>query len=411
MAAVRFKLSPAQKVVFTSDARFRVLIAGRRFGKSYLACLCLIREAWAERGRICWYIAPSYRQGKQILWSMLKQMLPREYVISTNETDLSMVLVNGSTIAIRGADNPDSLRGVGLDFAALDEFAFMEPEIWTETIRPALSDRQGRALFITTPNGMGWEYDLYLKGVERRDGFQSWTFTTVDGGNVPPEEVEAARSAMSPRVFRQEFEASFETLAGRVYDNFDRTLNVSDAVADLGAEILVGMDFNVNPMSCVVGVKAADELHILDSLEVMTSNTEELGAELKRRYPARRMIICPDPAGNQRRSSAPAGQTDITILQRYGFLVDVAHAAILIPDRVNAVQAMLKDASGRRRLKLHPRAKALIRSLDGQTYKKDTSIPDKTGGLDHLNDALGYLVWQRFNLLRQNTAVTRDFYI
>lgn len=397
---VRYKLSPAQKVVFTSSARFRVLIAGRRFGKSYLACLELLADALCDAGRVCWYIAPTYRQGKEILWALLKRLVPREYIATTNETDLSMRLVNDSVLAIRGADNPDALRGVGLDLVALDEFAFMREEIWTEAVRPMLADREGRALFITTPNGMGWDYDLYLMGQEARDGFRSWTFTTLDGGNVRREEVEAARSSMSPRLFRQEFEASFEVMAGRVYDNFDRALNVDVSIVDQpNAELLIGQDFNVNPMSSVIGVKAGDELHILDCVEVATSNTEEVAAEIARRYPGRRVIVCPDPSGNSRQTSAVAGETDFTILKRRGFVVDAPTAHPLVVDRVNAVQAMLCDASGRRRLKIHPRAALLIRSLDGQTYKKGTSIPDKTSGLDHRNDALGYLVWQRFNLL------------
>lgn len=412
---VRFKLSAPQRAVFTSDARFRVLIAGRRFGKSFLACLILIAEAWKDRHRVCWYIAPTYRQGKQILWALLKRLIPREYVAATNETDLSMVLVNGSMIAIRGADNPDALRGVGLDFAALDEFAFMDRGIWHEIVRPALADRQGRGLFITTPSGMGWDYDLYMQGQEHRDGFQSWSFTTLEGGNVAPGEIEAARASMDPRLFRQEFEASFETLAGRVYDNFSRSFapdgNIDELLQDTNAELLIGQDFNVNPMASVVGVRAGDELHILEAWEIPTSNTEEVAAEIARRFPGRSIIVCPDPSGKARKTSAVAGVTDFTILQRRGFWVDAPNSAPLIPDRINAVQAMLKDATGRRRLKIHPRATALIRALDGLTYKEGTSIPDKGSGLDHLTDALGYLVWQRFNLLHQNIAVTQDFYV
>jgi hypothetical protein len=385
---VHYRLSSAQKVVLNSPARFRVLVAGRRFGKSYLACLILIRDAWSAPNRTCWYVAPTYRQGKQILWTLLKRLVPHEYVNTTNETDLSMVLINGSTIAIRGADNPASLRGVGLDFAALDEFAFMASDIWYEAIRPALADRQGSALFITTPNGMGWDYDLYMLGREGRDGFASWTFTTLEGGNVLASEIEAARSSMDPRLFRQEFEASFETLQGRVYANFERAQfpagNVDASIVDTGGEILIGQDFNVNPMGTIIAVRAGDECHVLDALEVPTSNTEEVAAEIRRRYPDRRIIVCPDPSGKARKTSAVAGVTDFTILQRHGFTVDAPLAAPAVVDRVNAVQAMLRDANGRRRLKVHPRATALIRALDGLTYKDGTSIPDKNSGLDHL---------------------------
>lgn len=401
---ITYQLSSPQKAVFLSRSRFRVLIAGRRFGKTFLACIILLYEAWRAPRRVCWYIAPTYRQGKEILWSLLKQIVPVEYVATTNETELSMLLINGSVISIRGADNPDSLRGRGLDFAAFDEFAFMARAIWSEIIRPALADRVGSALFITTPNGMGWEYDLYMLGLERKDEFESWTFSTLDGGRVPQSEIDAARSSMDARLFRQEFEASFETLAGRVYDSFSRAQypggNVDAGIADTGrGEILVGQDFNVNPMASVVGVQMADELHILDSLEIQTSNTEEVAAEIRNRFPGRRIVVCPDPSGNSRQTSARAGETDYTILKRHGFQVDAPRAHPPVVDRINAVQAMLKDATGRRRLRIHPRATALIRSLDGMTYKDGTNIPDKSKGLDHEADALGYLVWQRFNLL------------
>jgi hypothetical protein len=410
-------LTDPQADVFESEARFRVLVAGRRFGKTFLSAAELATAAGEKPRSVCWYIAPTYRMAKEIAWDAVKKTIPQSQLAKRpNETELSVDLINGSRIALKGADNPDSLRGLGLNFVVCDEFAMLEPELWTEVIRPALADRRGRALFVGTPMGYNWAYDAYLKGLQpNSEGWKSWSFTTLQGWNVDADEVAAARSSMDPRVFRQEFEASFETLQGRVYDNFDRRPfpdgNVDASVKDTGGELLVGQDFNVNPMSSVIGVKVLDELHIIDSLQIQTSNTEEMAQEIKRRYPGRRIVMCPDPSANQRRTSAAAGVTDITILQKHGFWVDVSPHAILIPDRVNAVQAMLKDATGRRRLKIHPDAMPLIRALDGQTYKKDTSIPDKSLGLDHPVDALGYLVWQRFNLLVNRATVIREVLI
>lgn len=395
-------LSQPQWEIFNDPTRFRVLVAGRRFGKTYLSTAELARSAMVRKNSVCWYVAPTYRMAKEIAWDALKHTIPKSHLArSPNETELSVRLINGSKIALKGADNPDSLRGLGLNFVVLDEFAMLDVKLWEMVLEPALSDRRGRALFVGTPMGYNWAYDTYLRGVnDSHKDWRSWQFTTLEGGNVAPEEIESKRSSMDMRSFRQEFEASFETLHGRVYDNFDRLENVDASIVDNGTELLIGQDFNVNPMCSVIGVKAGDELHIIDALEIPTSNTEETAAELKRRYPNRRIIVCPDPSGNARKTSA-AGQTDFTILQRHGFYVDAPAQAPLIVDRVNAVQAMLKDASGRRRLKVHPRALALIKALDGQTYKPDTSIPDKSLGLDHPVDALGYLVWQRFNMLTQ----------
>lgn len=194
---------------------------------------------------------------------------------------------------------------------------------------------------------------------------------------------------------------------GRVYSKFlDQPFpegNVDASVQDYGGDLYVGQDFNINPMASILAVRAVDECHVLDALLLPTSNTEEVCEEIRRRYPRRRVIFCPDPAGNARHTNARAGQTDFTIIRSFGFEVRAPKAHPAVVDRVNNVNAMCFDGI-RRRLRIHPRAQHLIESLASQTYKLDTNIPDKTGGFDHPNDALGYLCWQEFNLL-QRTGV------
>jgi hypothetical protein len=209
---------------------------------------------------------------------------------------------------------------------------------------------------------------------------------------------------MDPRIYRQEFEASFESLHGRVYSNYSRAQfpmgNIDPTIEDKGRELLIGIDFNVNPMTAIVCQRAADECEVLDAIPLMSSNTEELAQHLKDKYGSTRPLVsCPDPSGRARKSSAPVGQTDFTILQRHKIAVRADPAAPPIVDRVNAVQTMLLDAAGRRRLRIHPRAQYLTKALDGLTYKEGTSLIDKTTGLDHPTDGLGYLIWQEFNLL------------
>lgn len=197
---------------------------------------------------------------------------------------------------------------------------------------------------------------------------------------------------------------------GRVYSSFVNKPypagNIDESVADTGGELLVGMDFNVNPMSCVIATRAVDECLIHDAIEMMTSNTEEMAAELRRRYPNRRIIICPDPAGKQRKTSAPVGQTDFTILERAGFVVRSPNAAPVVVDRENNANTMYHEkATGRRRIRINPRARALITALSNLTYKEGTSQRDKKSGFDHITDACDYLLWQEFNVLeRRHTA-------
>jgi phage terminase large subunit len=200
---------------------------------------------------------------------------------------------------------------------------------------------------------------------------------------------------------------------GRVYPTFrDAPFpdgNVDASVGDRGGELYVGQDFNINPMASVIAVRVADECHVLDCLLVPTSNTEEVCTEIRRRYPGRAVIFCPDPAGNARHTNARAGQTDFTIIRSFGFEVRAPRAHPLIVDRVNNANAMLCDTSGRRRVRVHPRAAHLIESLGSQTYKPDTNIPDKSGGYDHQADAFGYLLWQEFNVLASNRVAVSTF--
>ena len=245
---IRYVLSKPQAQVFRSPARFRVLNAGRRFGKTHLACLELMIAAVNKRESVNWYVAPTYRQAEQIAWAKLKALIPPAYVASKDEGDLSLILRNRSTIALRGADNFDSLRGPGLDFVVPDEAAFQKREAWTEVLRPALSDKLGRALFISTPKGYDWFYDLYCAAKTRED-WAAFQFTTFEGGNVQPSEIEDARAELDEKTFRQEYEASFEALTGRVYYAYDRNENAKTCADDGKSTLFVGMDFNVNPMS------------------------------------------------------------------------------------------------------------------------------------------------------------------
>lgn len=183
--------------------------------------------------------------------------------------------------------------------------------------------------------------------------------------------------------------------SGRVYSTFINRPhpdgNIHEDLEDTGGDILVGMDFNVDPMSLVIAVRAGDECHVLDALEIKTSNTEEAAAELRERYPKpRRVIICPDPSGKARKTSAPVGQTDFTILKRYGFEVRAPNQAPPVVDRENNAKAMYHDIeTGRRRCLVHPKADALRMALANLKYKEGTSQRDKKSGFDHICFAAG----------------------
>ena len=384
-------LSQGQKTIADNPARFRVAVCGRRFGKTYLALRELARAARYPNRRV-FYVAPTYRQAKQICWDELKRKLYNlNWVDGVNESDLTIKLINGSKISLRGADNFDSLRGVGLDFLIMDEFAMIDPKAWTEVLRPTLSDKGGGAMFISTPMGQGnWAYDLYMRGKDANDEWASFQFTTLDGGNVPAEEIEQARKDLDVRTFRQEYEATFETYSGVIHYNFDEQ-NIVPYGHDVNnlSDIMLFCDFNTDPMSGVIAVRTNNGIHCIDEIAMYGSNTNELADEVKHRYPNLQITAFPDPAGTQRKTSA-GGNTDIKILQMAGFIVKYRHQHPLVKDRINAVNSLLKSVDGSRRLLIDPKCKKLIESLRKHVYKEGTQIPDKTTGWDHFCDALGY---------------------
>jgi hypothetical protein len=348
-----------------------------------------------------WYVAPSYRQGKTIAWKKLKRRLTDlRWVSKINETELTLELKNQSTISIKGADNYDSLRGVGINFLVMDEFADIDPEAWMETLRPTLSDTGGHALFIGTPKGLNWAHDLYKLAEQFPDEWSSFQFTTLQGGRVPESEIESARRTLDERTFRQEYEGTFENFSGRVYYAFDRKQNIRAYTDPLPRELHIGVDFNVSPICAVIAVKTATGLHIIDEISIMGSNTDELVEEIRNRYSNHSIVCYPDPAGAQRRTSA-GGRTDHTILRNAGFRVLAPHSHNSVRDGITAVNSLLHSHDGTIRCFIAPQCKYLTQSLERHTYKAQTLIPDK-GEWDHITDALRYMADYLFPI-RQNT--------
>lgn len=223
---MRIELHPRQLLVFQSAARFRVVAAGRRFGKSYLAAVTLFVEASKnEKTRSdgvvvqlaleeVYYIAPTFEQGKKILWPLLKE-LGSDLIASKYENTGTLTLINGRRISIKGADRPDSLRGVGLSYAVLDEYAFMKEEVWELIIRPSLARVEGGAMFIGTPDGKNHFHKLWLEAYQNGGAvWEAWTFKSSENPFLPIEEIAAVKRSLSADRFRQEMEASFESGGG-----------------------------------------------------------------------------------------------------------------------------------------------------------------------------------------------------
>lgn len=398
------KLHRAQQTVFNDPHRFRVVTAGRRWGKTALArTACIIKAAEKKKVKV-WYVAPSYNMAKNIMWDDLKEAVPRDWVKKINETDLSIKLRNGSVIECKGADKPDSLRGVGLYFVVLDEFQDMKPDLWTKVLRPTLAKDRGRAMIIGTPKGYANLYDVHKLGQGNHPLWKSWQFPTITSPFIPESEIEEARQDMDEKSFKQEFMASFETMSGRVYYAFDRNVHMGQYPFNPKLPIWIGSDFNIDPMSSVIlqpqpsgEVWAVDEIHIRDS------NTLEVCDEIERRY-WRQMDfeagspgihIFPDPAGGSRQHAR--GESDLDIYREKGMRrLHFPKKHPPVADRVNSVNKMLRDAAGNVRLRIDDKCKNLVGSLEQTMYKQGTRDIDKRPSVEHMTDAMGYCIHRKF---------------
>lgn len=397
-----------QEKVFVDPARFRVANCGRRCGKTILALNELIRAAKSGYKKNVWYVAPTYKQAEDILWQFLKDAIPQENIQSKNENKLSITLKGyESTISLKGAENAENLRGAGLDFVVVDEIQDIDLQALDVVLAPAMSDKKADALYIGTPKGMGTNtmYQLFMRGKTSR-GWKSWTYTTEQGGNVDQEEIMFAKDRMSSTQYRQEFEASFEAVQGRVFYNFSPTESIRDDLKDTGAEVLVGMDFNVAKMTACAGVKVADEFHIIKEFVIENANTRLMCQEIRKAFPGRKIICYPDPSGRNRSTKSEVGQTDFSIIREFGFNLIAPKKAPLIVDSVNDVNTLLLSAAEKRKLYISNECAECIRCVDGLIYKKGTSQIDKDGDLDHMVDAIRYIISSAFSTIKRELRIT-----
>ncbi len=221
------KLHASQRIVRDSPARFKVLACGRRWGKTLLGVALCVESA--VRGGHAWWIAPTFPIAS-IGWRAIRKLVKQIPYSEIREGDRMAILPGGGWIQVRSADNPDSLRGEGLDLAVFDECAFQVEEAWTEAVRPALSDRKGKALFISTPQGRNWFWRLWARGQEDTAGdWASWQFPTKDNPHIDPTEVDAAKAGLPERIYAQEYEADFSLSEGVFFPEWSEAKHVIPA--------------------------------------------------------------------------------------------------------------------------------------------------------------------------------------
>src|SRR5210317_368462 len=217
MTDLNIELLPWQQEVWADATRFKIVAAGRRTGKSRLAAWLLIVNALqADRGHV-FYVAPTQGQARDIMWQTLLE-LGHPVIAGSHINNLQIKLVNGATISLKGADRPETMRGVSLKFLVMDEYADMKPSVWEQILRPALADQKGDAMFIGTPMGRNHFYELYRYAeLEDDESYKAWHYTSYDNTLLDPDEIDTAKKSMSSYAFRQEFLASFEASGSEIF--------------------------------------------------------------------------------------------------------------------------------------------------------------------------------------------------
>jgi len=412
-------LSWPQSEILRATAKRKIIVAGRRLGKSYIAVVLMLLYALREPNRNIQYLAPTFDQAKSIAWLLLLQLTPENAIRRSYKTDLRVVLTNGSSIRLRGIENVSTLRGEGVDLIVLDEAQLMQEleEIWDLVIVPTLAekDRIGDAVFIGTPDGMANDFYKFYRDAERGykiiDGnkvtledWQAFHYRSIDGGRIPEAELEKIRSTLDQKRYSQEFLADFVTLGrGRVYSTFNPAVHVRDDIQDDPEKpLLIGQDFNVSPMSSVVFQKVNGQIHVQRCVCLYDSTVSEMCEEIKRLYPGRKITVAPDPSGGRRTA---LGVTAHQIIKQHGFDIHAMTDNLKIMSRVDNVLANLRAVDGTIRLCISDHdCDELILALTAQQYDK-RGWPEKNNVHDHVLDALGYGLWRESNLLKQVSKI------
>ena len=398
---IEWTLDATRKKILMDKSRFKVLVCGRRWGKTILSLMYLLKDPFQANERR-YFITPTYRMGRTIVFPVLRRMFTQFNGAKLNETEMSVRFENGAEFAVKGADNEHALRGVELTKVVMDEMAYIKPHVWEEIVYPMLATTKGSALFIGTPSGYDIMYDLYSRGQSEPD-WKSWHFKTIDGGFVSAEEIAQAKRTMDATVFRQEFEASFETTGNRACWNFDRNIHVKQS-NELSSYKWWGCDFNVDYMSAVLACQYTDgTIHYYDEIRLKNSNTEQMARKMKAIEP--NIEVYPDPAGSAR--STTSNRSDHHILRDYGFLIRAKKAHPSHIDRLNALNRKLLDAEGNVTMTIDPKCKYLIKDLEQVQRDKKGGIDKSNMELTHSLDACSYAIAYKFPVISKASRIMK----
>jgi len=408
LLAIRADLHPGQ-LAFVDNASTEILgiSAGYGAGKTRALCAKAVMLAAANQGFIGAVMEPTGPLIRDIWQNDFEQFLETYEIPYTFRAsplpEYMLHLPGGDTkILCRSFENWSRIIGLNLAWVLADEIDTVAPSIANKAFPKILGRlRAGNVRQFgaaSTPEGFRWMWHTFGSDeAKARPDRHLIKMRTADNPHLPPDFIERLEANYDPSLLRAYLDGEFVNLTtGQVYDRFDRAKHVTTHVVDLDREPLrIGVDFNIGNMSAVIAVRLGSSLLVIDEISG-AHDTDALAQEVIRRYPHRRMYAYPDASGGNR--STNASQTDVQILESYGMSNQSPRANPPVRDRVAAVQALLENGKGQVRLHIAECCKRLIECLELQSYT-DKGEPDKDAGFDHMNDALGYMVWREFNPL------------
>lgn len=405
---IQADLHPGQ-LAFVDDTATQILgiSAGYGAGKTRALCAKAVMLAAANQGFIGAVMEPTGPLIRDIWQNDFDDFLEFYDIPYTFRAsplpEYMLHLPGGDTkILCRSFENWSRIIGLNLAWVLADEIDTVAPSIANKAFPKILGRlRAGNVrqfAAASTPEGFRWMWNTFGSDeAKARSDRHLIKMRTADNPHLPPDFIERLEANYDSNLLRAYLDGEFVNLTtGQVYDRFDRAKHIISELPDTNREPLrVGVDFNVGNMSAVIAVRLGGSLIVIDEISG-AHDTDAMAQEINRRYPERRIYVYPDASGGNR--STNATQTDIAILESYGMSNQSPRANPPVRDRVAAVQALLENGKGQVRLTIHQRCKRLIECIELQSYN-DKGEPDKDAGFDHMNDALGYLVWREFNPL------------
>jgi len=411
----RIKLHKTQYEVAEDSHRFKVICAGRRWGKSVLSQLVILRWACKTNG-VYWIVSPTYRQGKQIHWRGLQKIIPPEWIAKKNEVELSIMLKNGSVIELKGAENPDALRGSAVKGLVVDEIASIRnwDWLWDEVLEGVISDYQAPVLFISTPKGYNHFYDLYQRGQGDNENFKSWRFTSYDNDRVPglKDEIDRKKKELTEDTFQQEYMADFRKYTGLVYKEFQREIHTLEPFEIPESwQVYRAIDFgSTNPTACLWIACDGDDNWYITNEHYQTGQTIDYHAGIINSSSFSKDVVQTfgDPSGAQWISEfaqrgiyiTPANKevgTNFNSWVRFG-IEKVSEKLKAIPGHVLPLLANGGSSNGMPSLFIFNTCANVLREFETYRWKEksvtqaqdlnEPDVPEKAN--DHAMDALRY---------------------